>query len=420
MGAAPGPTTFTVGALALTKTAGGVVDVDGNGTTAGDTIGYSFTVTNNSNVIVTDVAVDDPLLGGVIGCGAGPLAPGTSLTCGPVTYVLTESDLGAALVNTATASASADGITLSAMAAVQTPIPPACSAVPTTTTEPPTNEQLLAVAEPPTTNEPPASSVELPDSTVAPPETPDSTIDEPESTLELPDSTIEQPTSTVEVPEPTVDSSVAVTESSDVAAPFGFCRCPGAGRSVPAATRDERGPDVDHTAAAEHRTSGSDRAAGSHHQCGCQRWRWTWRDRFSARHGLRHIDRHSGRRRIARQRSRPRRRMAPTRRTALIDGLTSSPTPISPSPHLGAIHPIQRLGAFRLHRPDDPHPDSALGATAERRPERRTPRPRRFGKIAAKLVVGKEFVRTVGAIFTDDSTRQGAADADDRRPDHRR
>ena len=174
VGAAPGPTTFTVGTLALTKTAGGVVDVDGNGTTAGDTIGYSFTVTNNSNVIVTDVAVDDPLLGGVIGCGAGPLAPGTSLTCGPVTYVLTESDLGAALVNTATASASADGITLSAMAAVQTPIPPACSAVPTTTTEPPTNEQLLAVAEPPTTSEPPASSVDLPDSTVAPPETPDS------------------------------------------------------------------------------------------------------------------------------------------------------------------------------------------------------------------------------------------------------
>ena len=135
VGAAPAPTTFTVGALALTKTAGGVVDVDGNGTTAGDTISYSFTVTNNSNVILTDVAVDDPLLGGAIGCGAGPLAPGTSLTCGPVTYVLTESDLGAALVNTATASASADGIVLSAAASVQTPIPPACSAVPTTTTD---------------------------------------------------------------------------------------------------------------------------------------------------------------------------------------------------------------------------------------------------------------------------------------------
>ena len=82
------------------------------------------------------------------------------------------------------------------------------------------------------------------------------------------------------MPEPTVDSSVAVTESSDVAAPFAFAAAPAQVDPCAAATLDERGPDVDHTAAAEHRTSGSDRAAGSHHQCGCQRWRWTWRDRF--------------------------------------------------------------------------------------------------------------------------------------------
>ncbi len=234
VGAAPAPTTFTVGALALTKTAGGVVDVDGNGTTAGDTVSYSFTVSNNSDEIVTDVAVDDPLLGGAIACGTGPLAPGTSRTCGPVTYVLTESDLGAALVNTATATASADGIALSAAATVQTPIPAACSAVPSTTTEPPTTtgEQPLVIAElPDSTIELPETTAEQPDSTIEEPpessvEPPDSTTEPPETTAELPDSTIEEPPTSDEVQEPTVDSSVAVTESSDITEPLGFAAAP--------------------------------------------------------------------------------------------------------------------------------------------------------------------------------------------------
>ncbi|MGL4178363.1 MAG: DUF7507 domain-containing protein, partial [Dermatophilaceae bacterium] len=56
-------------------------DLDGDGrVTAGDDIGWSFTVTNSGTVTVDDLAVDDPTAGPVT-CTAVVLAPGESTTC---------------------------------------------------------------------------------------------------------------------------------------------------------------------------------------------------------------------------------------------------------------------------------------------------------------------------------------------------
>ena len=338
VGAAPAPTTFTVGTLALTKTAGGVVDVDGNGTTAGDTISYSFTVTNNTNVILTDVAVDDPLLGGAVGCPAGPLAPGTSVTCGPVTYVLTESDLGALLVNTATASASADGIALSAVASVQTPIPPACSAVPTTTTEPtrrtaarrrraPDDERAARVVcraprlDGRATGDDGRDDAGLDDRGDRVDHR--ATGDDDSSCRTRRSSSRRRPT---EVPEPTVDSSVAVTESSDVTAPLGFAAAP--------AQVDPCAPPPSTSAVPTSTTPATAPRRRAPHQRGrpCRR-RLPPPVRLSAvvvavaerpvpcrRRAPTHGRCRGRRRDVARRRNRPRRRMAPARRTALIEG----------------------------------------------------------------------------------------------------
>ena len=49
-------------------------------TTAGDTIAYTFVVTNTGNVTLDSVAVDDPLVGAV-SCPVTTLAPGASTTC---------------------------------------------------------------------------------------------------------------------------------------------------------------------------------------------------------------------------------------------------------------------------------------------------------------------------------------------------
>ncbi len=94
-------------ALELHKNAAGVTDVDGDGRYgAGDEIDYTFTVRNSGTTSMTVDALDDPLLGGDIGCfddGAVTLAPGETVECGPVTYALTQSDVDAGVVeNTAT------------------------------------------------------------------------------------------------------------------------------------------------------------------------------------------------------------------------------------------------------------------------------------------------------------------------------
>ncbi len=80
-----------------------VTDTDGNGPDAGDTIDYTFTVTNGGNVTLNPVTVDDPKTGPV-SCPATALAPGEKMTC-TATYALTRSDVDTGKVdNTATAT----------------------------------------------------------------------------------------------------------------------------------------------------------------------------------------------------------------------------------------------------------------------------------------------------------------------------
>ncbi len=90
-------------AIAAVKTAGSVVDVDNNGTDAGDTIAYSFAVSNEGNVTLSNVGVSDAKVGAVT-CPVTILDPGVSTTC-TATYSLTLSDINAGQVtNTAVAS----------------------------------------------------------------------------------------------------------------------------------------------------------------------------------------------------------------------------------------------------------------------------------------------------------------------------
>jgi uncharacterized repeat protein (TIGR01451 family) len=74
-------------------------------TAAGETVTYSFVVTNTGNVTLTGVGVTDPLPGlSVVTCPASMLVPVASTTC-TATYVVTQADIDAgAINNTATAS----------------------------------------------------------------------------------------------------------------------------------------------------------------------------------------------------------------------------------------------------------------------------------------------------------------------------
>ncbi|MCW2858229.1 MAG: hypothetical protein JWR52_3844, partial [Marmoricola sp.] len=92
--------------LTLVKSAGTPVDVNGNGRTdVGDTIAYSFTLTNTGTVTLTSVGVTDPKAGSVT-CPVTTLAPGGSTTCtADSPYVITQADVDAGTVdNTAIAS----------------------------------------------------------------------------------------------------------------------------------------------------------------------------------------------------------------------------------------------------------------------------------------------------------------------------
>ncbi|WP_184740723.1 IPT/TIG domain-containing protein, partial [Arthrobacter sp. AZCC_0090] len=119
------PVTFTVvnASMSLSKTAGAITHVHGPVTSAGDTIVYTFKVTNTGTTAITNPQVTDPkITPTAINCGPSPLAPGATNTCN-ATYTLTQADVDAGTVsNTATASGTAAGSTITAQASVTTPI----------------------------------------------------------------------------------------------------------------------------------------------------------------------------------------------------------------------------------------------------------------------------------------------------------
>ncbi|TFB16420.1 DUF11 domain-containing protein, partial [Microbacterium sp. 3H14] len=97
--------TIAHASLALTKIA---VLNEGNGNglaEPGETVTYSFAVTNTGTVTVTDPVVDDPLVGSVT-CPVS-IAPGETVTCtADADYTVTEADiLAGGVVNTASVSA---------------------------------------------------------------------------------------------------------------------------------------------------------------------------------------------------------------------------------------------------------------------------------------------------------------------------
>ncbi|MGH3690419.1 MAG: DUF7507 domain-containing protein [Microbacterium sp.] len=93
----------------LVKSAGIPTDTNADGRIgAGDTVAYTFTIRNTGVVTLTSAAITDPLLGGAVACAAfsGPLVPGASVTCAPVSYTLTQADADAGTVrNTASVTA---------------------------------------------------------------------------------------------------------------------------------------------------------------------------------------------------------------------------------------------------------------------------------------------------------------------------
>ncbi|MEP1766679.1 MAG: SdrD B-like domain-containing protein [Sulfitobacter sp.] len=107
------PTVFSVPATAepaieIVKSVVSVFDTDGDAVLGGkdDEVLYQFVVTNTGDTTLTDVEVDDPLLGGVIGTIAS-LAPIEAVTL-TLPYILTAADQTAGFVeNTATASGNA-------------------------------------------------------------------------------------------------------------------------------------------------------------------------------------------------------------------------------------------------------------------------------------------------------------------------
>ena len=115
--------------LTLVKRAGTPVDVNHDGLVdAGDTIPYSFNVTNTGQLTLSAIAVADAKGLGPVTCPLPTLAPGASETC-TATYTITAADVTAgAVVNMATASGTPPGGT--------TPVTSAPSSTSTPTTAP--------------------------------------------------------------------------------------------------------------------------------------------------------------------------------------------------------------------------------------------------------------------------------------------
>lgn len=89
--------------LLLNKRVSSVTDVNGNGLTdLGDEIDFMFDLENIGNVMLTNVAVDDPMLAGLgitVTCDPTALAPGASMTCAAdEPYVIAQTDVDAGTV----------------------------------------------------------------------------------------------------------------------------------------------------------------------------------------------------------------------------------------------------------------------------------------------------------------------------------
>jgi len=87
----------------------------------GDNVTYSYTITNNGPVAVTNISLTDDPLGAISLGGQTSLNPGSTITATAV-YTIAESDLPGPLANTATVSGkdpNGNTVTASAMATVQ-------------------------------------------------------------------------------------------------------------------------------------------------------------------------------------------------------------------------------------------------------------------------------------------------------------
>ncbi len=101
------PVAASAGQIGLVKKAGTVFDANANGKLdVGDTITYSFVVSNLGNVTLNTVAVSDPKLG-VVTCLKSTLIPAEQTTCTAPAYAITQADINAGFVsNSATVSSS--------------------------------------------------------------------------------------------------------------------------------------------------------------------------------------------------------------------------------------------------------------------------------------------------------------------------
>ena len=109
------PTVAPAPALRIDKT-GSVSPVSDQGAAqAGDTVAYSYVVTNTGNVTLASVSVDDPTLGPV-NCpapAAPGLAPGASETCAAsAAYTVSQANVDSGtVIDTATATGTDTAVT---------------------------------------------------------------------------------------------------------------------------------------------------------------------------------------------------------------------------------------------------------------------------------------------------------------------
>ena len=105
------PTTPQAPGLSLTKAHTMARDPNGNGIAdVGDTIQYTFVVTNSGTVTMTDIGVTDAKVGAVT-CDDDTLAPSESTDCAAdAVYTVTQADVDAGVVhNTATPTGTSPG-----------------------------------------------------------------------------------------------------------------------------------------------------------------------------------------------------------------------------------------------------------------------------------------------------------------------